>query len=88
MEFTTGLSERYPELYEEGEEPSHTHQVNFGRKWGGYQSVIKLTKDNIMGFDEVLKQPLEKCLLYLSYHADLTRVQKMEQKMIQNKYKS
>ena len=34
----------------------------------------------MLKFDEIVKQPLEKCLLYLAYKADTVLVQEMMHK--------
>ena len=68
--FVNGLTEFYPELYEQGEGVTSQHQVNFGKKWGNYSSIVELANGDIDRIDMVTKQPLEKCLLLLSYKAD------------------
>jgi len=68
-QFVNGLVERYPELYD-GDGTSSQHQVNFGKKWSAYSTLIELASGDITKIDLVTKEPLEKCLLYLSYKAD------------------
>ena len=68
-EFINGLAARYPEIFEGGGTPS-PHQVNFGKKWSAYSSVMALCGEDILRIDDVVSQPLSKCLLYLSYKAD------------------
>jgi len=68
--FVNGLTEFYPELYEQGAGVASQHQVNFGKKWGNYASIVELANGDIDRIDMVTKQPLEKCLLLLSYKAD------------------
>ena len=67
--FVNGLVEFYPEIYD-GDGTASQHQVNFGRKWGAYSAIIELTSGDLLKIDEVTQQPLEKCLLFLSYKAD------------------
>lgn len=67
--FVNGLIERYPELYEEGGVGSK-HQLAFGKKWKGYQTLVEIAGGDLRYIDEISKYPLEKCLLYLSYRAD------------------
>jgi hypothetical protein len=68
-QFINGLTERYPELYD-GNGTSSQHQVNFGKKWSAYSTLIELASGDITKIDLVTNEPLEKCLLYLSYKAD------------------
>jgi hypothetical protein len=67
--FVNGLTEFYPEIYD-ADGIASQHQVNFGRKWGAYQPIIELANGDILKINEVVEEPLEKCLLYLSYKAD------------------
>lgn len=67
--FVNGLIERYPEIFEGGGTATQ-HQVNFGKKWGNYQTLIELADLQYGRIDWVTEQPLEKCLLYLAYKAD------------------
>ena len=67
--FVNGLVERYPELFEEGGVASK-HQINFGKKWKGYETLVELAGGDIRGIDSITTIPLEKCLLFLSYRAD------------------
>lgn len=68
-QFVNGLTERYPELYD-GDGVSSQHQVNFGKKWSAYSTLIELASGDITKIDLVTNEPLEKCLLYLAYKAD------------------
>ena len=68
-QFTKGLVERYPEIFE-GDGTSTQHQINFGKKWKNYSSIYELAGGDIQKMDEVVKLPLEKCLLFLSFNAD------------------
>jgi hypothetical protein len=67
--YVNGLSARYPELFE-GDGTSTQHQINFGKKWKGYASIYELADGDIKKMDVVVNEPLEKCLLFLSYKAD------------------
>ena len=67
--FVSGLAERYPELYD-GEGYQSQHQANFGKKWQAYSTIIELAGGDITKIDSVIKEPLEKCLLYLAYTTD------------------
>jgi len=86
--FVDGLTKRYTELFDEAEEPSNAHQATFGRKWKGYASVAQLANEDITKFDEILKLPLEQCLLYLAYRSDVNKVKELEHKQMLNRYKS
>lgn len=74
--FAYGLSERYPELFE-GDGSTSQHQVNFGKKWRSYSTIVELANGNIKEIDEVVKEPLEKCLLFLSYKADKNQLESL-----------
>jgi len=78
-QFTNGLAERYPELYEGSGTPTQ-HQVNFGKKWKAYSTIFELADGNIKMIDEVITEPLEKCLLFLSYKADKQLLENMMHK--------
>ena len=71
--FTNGLTERYPEIYD-GDGPSSQHQANFSKKWRAYTTIIELADGELAKIDEVVKYPLEKCLLYLSFKSDKARL--------------
>jgi hypothetical protein len=45
-------------------------QANFGKKWRNYATIIELADGKLNQIDEVVKEPLEKCLLYLAYKTD------------------
>ena len=61
--------EFYPELFEEAGHSSRL-SANFGKKWGTYATIVDLANNDITKIDEVVKQPLETCLLYLSFYSD------------------
>jgi hypothetical protein len=80
-QFVNGLIELYPELYDEDGGGNVTqYQINFGKKWGNYSAVVELANGDITKFDEVVTQPLEKCLLLLAYKADSNYVTEMMHK--------
>jgi len=76
-QFVKGLIEKYPEIFESEGGTSSQHQINFGKKWGPYQSLITLSGGELLKIDDIVKQPLEKCLLFLSYHSDYNLLQSM-----------
>lgn len=78
-QFVNGLTERYPELYD-GDGVSSQHQVNFGKKWSAYSTLIELASGDITKIDLVTKEPLEKCLLYLAYKADRNQLETLMHK--------
>ena len=41
---------------------------------------MELANGDILKFEEIVKQPLEKCLLYLAYKSDTALVQEMMHK--------
>lgn len=69
----------YPELFEDGG-ATNQHQINFGRKWKSYSSLIQLAGNNIDKIDEVVKEPLEKCLLWLAYQSDKVELEDLMHK--------
>lgn len=75
-EFINGLVEKYPELYD-GDGVESRHQVNFGTKWKSYPTIYELAKGDITKYDQVVKEELEKCLLYLAYISDKNRLEQM-----------
>ena len=72
--FIQGIIERYPELYDGPGGDISQHEINFSKKWKSYSSVVILANNNLLEFDNVFTQPLEKCLLFLSYKADRSTV--------------
>jgi hypothetical protein len=78
--FIQRLSTLYPEIFEGGTGNESTFAINHGKKWKGYSSIVELANGNMLKFDEIVKQPLEKCLLYLAYKSDTVLVQEMMHK--------
>lgn len=78
--FIQGLKPRYPELFEGDGGDSTQHQVNFGKKWGGYQSIALIAGEDLLKFDEVIKRPLEECLLFLAFLNDKQTLQNLMHK--------
>jgi hypothetical protein len=78
-QFANGLTELYPELYEP-DGTSTQHQINFGKKWKGYSSIIELANGDIQKIDEVTALPLEQCLLFLAYKSDKVLLESMMHK--------
>ena len=85
-QFVNGLSERYPEIYED-RGTSTQFEVNFGRKWKGYTTITELANGDITKFDVITEEPLEKCLLYLSYKSDKIELETLLHKQAMNKTK-
>jgi len=85
-QFTKGLTERYPEIFE-GDGTSTQHQINFGKKWRNYSSIFELAGGDIQKMDEVTEQPLEKCLLFLSYKADKALLESLVHKEMMKRSK-
>jgi len=75
--FASSLTERYPELFEGAEGTSSQHQINFAKKWRAYATIIELANGQLDQIDEVVKEPLEKCLLFLAYRADKNTLEEM-----------
>jgi hypothetical protein len=74
--YVNGLIERYPEIFEGGGSATQ-HQINFGKKWGNYQTLIELADGEFGRIDWATEQPLEKCLLYLSFKSDETTLKNL-----------
>jgi len=77
--FVNGLTSFYPELFDgDGSGGSASNlQYNFSKKWKSYATIVELANGDITKIDEVVKEPLEKCLLLLSYKADKGTLEKM-----------
>ena len=77
--FVNGLTSFYPELFDgDGEGgPANNLQYNFSKKWRSYATIVELANGDISKIDDVVKEPLEKCLLLLSYKADKAMLEKM-----------
>lgn len=87
QKFIEGLSERYPEIFDGFGGDTTQHQINFGKKWKSYSSIIQLAGDDILRIDEVVTQPLEKCLLFLAYQADKVQLENLMHKEMLKKMK-
>jgi hypothetical protein len=48
---------------------------------------MQLANEDILRINEVVKEPLEKCLLYLSYKADKVRLEELVNKEMMKKMK-
>ena len=73
-QFANGLAERYPEIFD-GDGTTSKHSYNFSKKWGSYATIYELAEGNIERFDNVVEQPLEKCLLFLAFKADKNQLE-------------
>ena len=74
-EFVNGLVEFYPELYDTDNGSPSELQANFGKKWKNYTTIIELAGGDIQQIDRVVREPLEKCLLYLAFKTDKNRIE-------------
>ncbi len=79
IKFTNQLTEFYPEIFN-GDGSSSQHQANFSKKWGSYAAIVELAEGDILRFDKVVEEPLEKCLLYLAFKADKNQVESLTHK--------
>jgi hypothetical protein len=66
---------------------STQHQINFGRKWGAYQTIISLANEDLLKIDLVVEEPLEKCLLFLAYQSDRNQLENLLHKEAMKKIK-
>ena len=88
QQFTKGLIERYPEIFDggiDGNGLAVEAQANFGRKWKSYSSIIQLAQGDVTKIDVVVKEPLEKCLLFLAYEADKHQLEDLVHKAAMKK---
>jgi len=87
--FVNGLTKFYPELFDgDGEGGGASNlQYNFSKKWKSYATIVELANGDITKIDEVVKEPLEKCLLLLSYKADKVLLEKMMHDAVMNSHK-
>ena len=84
--FVNGLAKLYPELYD-GDGDAGQLQVNFGKKWSTYATIVELANGDITQIDKVVREPLEKCLLFLSFQADKALLEKMMHDAVMNSHK-
>lgn len=88
QQFIKGLIDRYPEIFDggiSGDGLAPEAQTNFARKWKGYSSIIQLAQGDVTRINEVVKEPLEKCLLFLSYEADKVQLEELVHKAAMRK---
>ena len=78
--FVNGLTERYPELYDADNGDTGQHQINFSKKWRSYATIAELANGNIKEIDAVVAEPLEKCLMLLSFQADKVHLESIMHK--------
>ena len=81
------IIEKYPEIFDGISGDTSQHQINFGKKWRSYTSIVQLAGEDILRIDEVVKQPLEKCLLYLAYLSDKAVTEELVHKEMIKKMK-
>ena len=87
LRFRDRVIDSFPDLFGEGsgeEQEQLTASGGFGKKWGWYQSIYGLAKGDITKFDEVTKEPIFKCLTYLTFEKDKND---LENRMIQKSMK-
>ena len=87
--YLNGITERYPELFEEGTVVEGARlRYNFNKKWIGYSSIHQLAGGDILNYKDVLALPLEQCFLFLAYEADKSTLDNMLHREMLKKYKS
>lgn len=68
MEFRERVIKQYSELFgAEEEQNPYSESVQFGKRWGWYQSIYQLAKGDITKFDAVTEQGLFKALTLLTF---------------------
>ena len=72
LRFRDRVIESFPSLFGETDQQNEdlSAQGGFGKKWGWYQSIYGLAQGDISKFDEVTKQALFKCLMYLTFEKE------------------
>jgi hypothetical protein len=86
LRFADKLVQFYPELFEGGGSASQ-HQANFGKKWGTYATIVELAENDILRFDKVVEEELEKCLLFLAYKADKAQLETLMNRELMSSHK-
>ena len=85
LEFKQRINDTYTELFQSGGGESQlTAKANFGRKWGWYSSLYGLCKGDVLQLNNVTKQPIHKCLMFLSFEKDKIET---ETRMLKSKMK-
>ena len=84
--FLNGLTELYPELFDNDGTPSQL-QHNFAKKWRSYATIVELADGDIRRIDDVVNQPLEKCLLLLAFKSDKALLEQMMHEAALNAHK-
>lgn len=87
LRFRERVIDSFPSLFGESDEEGGeqlTATGGFGAKWGWYQSIYGLAKGDITKFDEVTKEPVFKCLTYLTFEKEKNE---LETRMIQKSMK-
>jgi len=85
LEFKQRVTKSYSDLFEGGiTESDLTAKANFGRKWGWYSSLYGLCKGDVLQLDNVTKQPIHKCLMFLSFEKEKIET---ETRMLKSKMK-
>tara|TARA_R110000772_G_scaffold66548_1_gene148190 strand:- start:476 stop:730 length:255 start_codon:yes stop_codon:yes gene_type:complete len=84
VEFRSGLSENYDELFGNGGDRSLDSVSQFSRKWGWYQSLYGLAKGDITRFEDITKLKMHECFMMLSFMKDKNE---LEAKQIKKKFK-
>ena len=78
--FVNRLIEFYPEIFDSESGDSSHHQINFSKKWAAYTTIYELAEGDILKYEKVTQEPLEKCLLYLCYKADKVQLENIMHK--------
>ena len=86
LQFRDRIIEGFPGLFQENdsEEQDLSSQGGFGQKWGWYSSIYGLAKGDITKFDQVTKEPIFKCLTYLTFEKEKNQ---LESNMIKKQMK-
>jgi len=68
LEFRERVIKQYSDLFgAEEEQNPYSESVQFGKRWGWYQSIYQLAKGDITKFDAVTEQGLFKALTLLTF---------------------
>ena len=84
LEFKRRTTENYPELFESGSTESADYGTaeNFGKKWGWFNSLWKLSNANVERLEHITKLNFHECFMFLAFEKEKNE---LEAKLIKNR---
>lgn len=69
MAFSDKIRQLYDGLYTQGaaEDTGGSKGQAFAKKWGGYQTIFTLAREDVGRIGEVTEYPVHQCLMYLEF---------------------